>query len=162
MLSAEVLGLKPDINPMERAKAWLAVDVDVVPCHNQKMNSGNNNALDSDNVPNTLRKQEELEDKCIENKEMESPTCLTPSSKTSSSKYKFKREEKKRKTISTRVTKKVTKRICPNYNVVKNSDSINPSSDSYIIRPKRKTKENQCLTMRASKPVTSDFIYYLN
>ncbi|CAB3259144.1 unnamed protein product [Arctia plantaginis] len=162
-LTAEILGLKPEINPMERTKAWLDVDVEVAPYHNQEMNSEKNSLLESNSVSNTLHKKEKLEGECIANKEMESPICLTPSSKTSSSKYKFKREDKKRKTSSTRVTKKVTKRICPNYNIVKNSDSKNPGSyDSYIIRPKRKTKENQCLTMRSSKPIPESLIDLCN
>lgn len=141
---------------IERTKAWLNVDVKINPYHNKDMHYDNISSEDTDSTANVRHKQKRSKHMTLSNDEIAPPICTNTPSKTSFKKYKSKREDKKKKASSTRITKKVARKISGHHNIKNNGSKYAVVDyERCVVRPKRRSKENRCLTMRATKPVSS-------
>lgn len=152
-------------NPLERTKAWLDEDVEVVPYPKHEMNYENNSSGDTDHSVSNARhkhKKTNKKHKTISNKdiqELEKALSKTSQNKTSN-KCKTKRENKnKKKTSSTRISKKAARKKSSYNSLVKNPSGKYSSAEyeNYVVRTKRKSEDHQCLNMAASKPASTVF-----
>lgn len=156
----------PKVSPLERTKAWLDEDVEVVPyakhdvTYEQNISSG-----DTDHSHTNARhkhKKSGKKHKATNNKEIkesEPPLCKPSQSKSSNTKYKIKRELKnKKKNSGTRISKKVLNKKKSSYSSLFKNAGGKPGYESYIVKPNKKCDEVQYKNKAAAKPAS--FIFY--
>ncbi|XP_026728682.1 uncharacterized protein LOC113494504 isoform X3 [Trichoplusia ni] len=159
----------PKVSPLERTKAWLDEDVEVVPypkhdvTYEQNISSG-----DTDHSHTNARhkhKKSGKKHKATNNKEIkesEPPLCKPSQSKSSNTKYKIKRELKnKKKSSGTRISKKVLNKKKSSYSsLFKNAGGKHSSTgyESYIVKPNKKSDEVQYKNKAAAKPIPESLI----